>query len=53
MVQNVKNSQTRQDLELLYKLKFTNFEENYNAISQACGDIEVARKILVQKEDLL
>jgi hypothetical protein len=47
MVQKVKYPKMRQDLELLYKLKFTNFEENLNAISLAKGDVEVARKSLV------
>jgi hypothetical protein len=36
----------RKDLELLYKLKFPNFEENLNALSQVSGDVEGARKIL-------
>jgi hypothetical protein len=47
MVQQVKYPKIRQDLELLYKLKFTNFEDNLNAISQASGDVEIARKSLV------
>ena len=30
-------------------LKFTDFEENLDAITEAGGDIEAARKILVKK----
>ena len=46
-VQTVKYAQMKKDLELLYMLKFTNFEENLDAMSEARGDIEAARKILV------
>jgi hypothetical protein len=52
MVLEVKDSKMRKDLELLYKLKFTHFQENLNAIAQARGDVEGARKILVQKDSL-
>lgn len=52
MVLEVKDSKMRKDLELLYKLKFTHFKENLNAIAQARGDVEGARKILVQKDSL-
>ena len=52
MVQEVKDSKMKKDLELLYKLNFTHFQENLNAIAQARGDVEGARKILVQKDSL-
>ncbi len=51
-VKKVKYPQMRYDLELLYKLKFTNFDDNLLAITEASGDVEGARKILVQKDQL-
>ena len=42
----------RKDLELLYKLKFTNFDENISALREASGDLEFAKKILASKDHL-
>ncbi len=33
-------------------MKFTNFDENLLAITEASGDIELARKILAKKDHL-
>jgi len=42
----------RKDLELLYKLEFKNFDENLKAITESSGNVNVAMRILAQKDHL-
>ena len=51
MLQTVKNPQMRKNLEILYNQNLTNFEENLEALLVARGNIEVARKNLIEKDN--
>jgi hypothetical protein len=46
MLHDLKSPQLKRDLQILRNFKFTNFDENLLAITQANGDIEEAKKIL-------
>ena len=51
MLQTVKNPKMRKNLEILYNQNLTNFEENLEALLVARGNIEVARKNLIEKDN--
>ena len=49
MLFSIESPNQRRDLQILHDLKFTNFKENLQAINQANGDIDEAKKILLHK----